>query len=253
MLPGVEMMACPNMAVAPEVMHHVVRVESSYNPYAIGVVGGRLVRQPKNLAEAVSTAQMLEDKGFNFSLGLAQVNRYNLQKYGLNSYQNAFDKCPNLQAGSKILAECYNRLQDWGKAFSCYYSGNSVTGFRHGYVQKIYASMRRDLPMSPMMVNQPAPIAVIGNPTRRPAVGGTKKPATSAAQARVQKRIISERPSGYLLASAAPAPSVSVSQPLPAQAVLVPSNAAVQLPAIARPALPAQSENVSNRDSAFVF
>ena len=68
--------SCTDLAVPHDVMHHVVRVESSGNPYAIGVVGGRLQRQPKNLAEAVATAKMLEQKGFNFSLGLAQVNRY---------------------------------------------------------------------------------------------------------------------------------------------------------------------------------
>lgn len=76
MLPGMELMGCQDLAVPKEVMHHVVRVESSYNPYAIGVVGGRLVRQPRTLDEAVSTARMLEQRGLNFSVGLAQVNRY---------------------------------------------------------------------------------------------------------------------------------------------------------------------------------
>ena len=137
-----ELMNCPSLAVPNEVMHHVVHVESSYNPYAIGVVGGRLARQPKNLSEALATVRMLESRGYNFSLGLAQVNRYNLGKYGLDSYEKAFQACPNLQAGSRILAECYGRSSgDWGKSFSCYYSGNFVTGFRHGYVQKIYASI----------------------------------------------------------------------------------------------------------------
>jgi type IV secretion system protein VirB1 len=139
-----ELMSCPNLAVPRDVMHHVVRVESSYNPYAIGVVGGRLARQPRNLAEAVSTARMLEQRGYNFSLGLAQVNRYNLTKYGLTSYEQAFQPCANLVAGSRILRECYGRSgNDWGKSFSCYYSGDFKTGFRHGYVQKVYASMRR--------------------------------------------------------------------------------------------------------------
>lgn len=145
MLPGMELMGCANLAVPPEVMRHVVRIESSFNPYAIGVVGGRLARQPRNLSEAVSTARMLEREGYNFSLGLAQVNRYNLASYGLHSFERAFDVCPNLQAGSRILAECYQRSsRDWGKAFSCYYSGNFVTGFRHGYVQKVLASWRGD-------------------------------------------------------------------------------------------------------------
>ena len=112
------MFDCPNLAVPMSVMQHVVRVESSQNPYAIGVVGGRLARQPRNLSEAVATARQLEQQGFNFSLGIAQVNRYNLAKYGLSSYQQAFEICPNLKAGSRILNECYNRARDWGKAFS---------------------------------------------------------------------------------------------------------------------------------------
>ncbi|MDQ1092763.1 type IV secretion system protein VirB1 [Xanthomonas sacchari] len=144
MLPGMELLSCPEMAVPAEVMQHVVRVESSHNPFAIGVVGGRLVRQPQNLSEAVATARMLEEKGYNFSLGLGQVNRYNLIKYGLDTYEKAFKTCPNLQAASKILAECYNRSGgNWGKSFSCYYSGNFETGYRHGYVQKVYASINQ--------------------------------------------------------------------------------------------------------------
>lgn len=144
MLPGMELLSCPEMAVPAEVMQHVVRVESSHNPFAIGVVGGRLVRQPQNLSEAVATARMLEEKGYNFSLGLGQVNRYNLIKYGLDTYEKAFKTCPNLQAASKILAECYSRSGgNWGKSFSCYYSGNFETGYRHGYVQKVYASINQ--------------------------------------------------------------------------------------------------------------
>lgn len=137
-----DMMQCQNLSVPMDVMRHVVQVESSANPYAIGVVGGRLVRQPQTLAEAVSTAEMLESRGYNFSVGLSQVNRYNLRKYGINSYAQAFDGCTNLQVGSKILSECQVRAKgDWGSAFSCYYSGNFTTGFEHGYVQKIYSSM----------------------------------------------------------------------------------------------------------------
>ncbi|WP_206413352.1 lytic transglycosylase domain-containing protein, partial [Lysobacter enzymogenes] len=173
MLPGIELTNCTGLAVPHEVMHHVVRVESSFNPYAIGVVGGRLVRQPKTLPEAVATVRMLERRGYNFSIGVAQVNRYNLGKYGLDSYEKAFDVCPNLQAGSRILAECYQRSQDWGKSFSCYYSGNFVTGFRHGYVQKIYASMRKGQAGATEM----GAIAVIDNPK---AGGAAAAPAAYA-------------------------------------------------------------------------
>lgn len=144
-----ELMGCQDLAVPNEIMHHVVRVESAFNPYAIGVVGGRLVRQPRNASEALATARDLEAKGYNFSLGLAQVNRHNLKKYGLSSYEAAFQACPNLRAGARILAECHRRAGgDWGKSFSCYYSGNFVTGFRHGYVQKVMASVKASSPAS---------------------------------------------------------------------------------------------------------
>ncbi len=143
MLPGLELMGCNDLAVPAEVMQHVVQVESSYNPYAIGVVGGHLVRQPESLPEAVATARMLKSRGYNFSLGLAQVNR----------------------AGSRILAECHSRSGgDWGKAFSCYYSGNFETGFRHGYVQKIYASMQASGP-----AQGASAIEVVGKPSRHTA------------------------------------------------------------------------------------
>lgn len=197
MLPGMELMGCQGLAVPTEVMHHVVRVESSYNPYAIGVVGGRLVRQPKNLPEALATVRMLESRGFNFSIGLAQVNRHNLDKYGLDTYEKAFEPCANLSAGSKILAECYQRANgDWGKSFSCYYSGNFSTGFRHGYVQKIYASVRQgrateDTPGAPA-------IEVVGRTARR-TVPVSKHPLYNAAA-----------PAERIAAVESPAPAAAV-------------------------------------------
>jgi type IV secretion system protein VirB1 len=171
LLPGLELANCQDLAVPADVMQHVVRVESSYNPYAIGVVGGRLARQPRSLPEALATVRMLESRGYNFSLGLAQVNRYNLGRYGLSSYVRAFEACPNLQAGARILAECNMRARgDWGKAFSCYYSGDFSTGYRHGYVQKIFASMRAGQ-------DEPAPIPVID---RRRTAHASRKPKPSA-------------------------------------------------------------------------
>jgi type IV secretion system protein VirB1 len=138
------MMGCQDLAVPAAVMRHVVHVESGANPYAIGVVGRRLVRQPQNLEEAVATARTLEAGGYNFSLGIAQVNRVNFDKYGLDLRDKAFDVCSNLSAASRILADCYASAGGhWGKAFSCYYSGNFVKGFEDGYVQRIYDSIRR--------------------------------------------------------------------------------------------------------------
>lgn len=142
MIPGIEALACGQLAVPNEVMAHVVQVESSSNPYAIGVVGGRLLRQPTSLPEAVATARMLEEQGHNYSIGLAQVNRINFARFGLDTPEKGFEVCNNLAAGARILAECLQRHDGvWGDAFSCYYSGNARTGYEHGYVQKIFSAM----------------------------------------------------------------------------------------------------------------
>lgn len=147
---AVDMQACPNLAVPMVLMQHVVNIESAGNPFAIGVVGAHLERQPLNLQEAIATAHMLEDRGYNFSLGVAQINRYNLAKFGLSSYELAFDVCANLSAGSLILSQCYALAgHEWGKAFSCYYSGNLSKGFEDGYVQKIYDSLNRPTASNP--------------------------------------------------------------------------------------------------------
>lgn len=220
MLPGMELMACANLAVPREVMHHVVRVESSFNPYAIGVVGGRLVRQPRSLPEALSTARMLERDGYNFSLGLAQVNRYNLAKQGLGTYEKAFEVCPNLQAGSRILAECFGRSgNSWGKAFSCYYSGNFVTGFRHGYVQKVVSSWRQAAAGTGT-----TPIAVVRTTTGARATG---LPTAAVPSSLVARRVAeaagpavaeSLRPTPEAALARAVAPSINqppLAQPLP--------------------------------------
>lgn len=280
MLPGIELMSCPSLAVPHEVMHHVVRVESSYNPYAIGVVGGRLVRQPRSLPEALATVRMLESKGYNFSLGLAQVNRYNMAKYGLDSYEKAFETCPNLQAGSRILAECYGRSSgDWGKSFSCYYSGNFVTGYRHGYVQKVYASMGAKA--APAADGQA--IAVISKPSRRSVpvsrmplyantrqTAGTQRlPAAGAAPAQVTSRVtmavaappampMAPNPVQISAVPASPAPAASVPQPvapMPVAAMGAVVAAQAPQPVKVQPMAnaPASATAQSQGDQAFVF
>ncbi|CWN75684.1 TPA: lytic transglycosylase domain-containing protein [Neisseria meningitidis] len=123
--------------VHPNTLQAVARVESRFNPYVIGVVRGSLKRQPTNLAEAIATAKSLHAQGKNFSMGLMQVNRYNLAAYGLN-YETVFDPCQNINVGAQILKDCFDRAGGNGqealkKAFSCYYSGNFRFGFRSDF------------------------------------------------------------------------------------------------------------------------
>lgn len=133
--------------VHPKTMAYVVKRESSFNPYAIAVVGGRIARQPRNLSEAVATAQWLKEKNINFSAGISQINVKNFTAKGLDVV-SVFNVCKNLRAGAEILAECHERaVRTKGAggqaaiemAMSCYYSNNFTTGLKHGYVQAIVA------------------------------------------------------------------------------------------------------------------
>lgn len=135
-------------AVHASTAHALVAVESSFNPHAIGVVGGVLDRQPHNQAEALTMARHLKATGWSFSVGLAQINVRNFQRLGLTTAM-AFDPCENLRAMQAVLTECFVQAGPSAQpqtalrqALSCYYSGNAVTGFRHGYVQKVVSATR---------------------------------------------------------------------------------------------------------------
>ena len=143
------------LACAPQVhadtARALVSVESAFNPWAIGVVGGALVRQPRHRAEALATARALQAAGWNFSVGLGQINVGNFERLGL-TVESAFEPCANLAAMQTVLAECFDRASGSAskaedqvalrQALSCYYSGNFATGFRHGYVRRVVAAAR---------------------------------------------------------------------------------------------------------------
>jgi type IV secretion system protein VirB1 len=122
----------------------VVAAESSFNAHAIGVVSGSLERQPRSRGEGVATAKRLQAVGWNYSVGLAQINVRNFKRLGLTA-ESAFDPCVNLGAMQVVLTECFERAARRGadpqhslrQALSCYYSGNFVTGFEHAYVRRV--------------------------------------------------------------------------------------------------------------------
>ncbi|MGN2252091.1 transglycosylase SLT domain-containing protein [Frateuria sp. GZRe12] len=261
-------MSCPHLAVSAGVMEHVIQAESGGNRFAIGIVGSRLERQPRNLGEAIATARMLETKGYDFSLGIAQINRSNLPRYGLSTYEQAFDACANLTAGARILAECYGRSgDDWGKAFSCYYSGNFTTGYRDGYVQRIIASFDVD----PLRTSEP--ITVRPQTTEHPA--GEWAPAARPARAgssayRVPIRSVAMDAAGHALVAAVSKPGPAKPpdrQPLPAPQEPTETTASAFVPRVSGPGGAPSSEptpatsatgsqtapNQETADAAFVF
>ncbi|WP_218831415.1 lytic transglycosylase domain-containing protein [Pseudomonas fragi] len=136
--------------VHPQTLKSLIGNESTYNPYAIGVVDGRLERQPKSLREAVATAERLEREGFRFSVGIGQLLVTNMRALGL-SYAQAFEPCRNLQAISELMVKNYtkaltanpNPQEALRDSLSMYYSGNPVRGYQPdkegdlSYVQKV--------------------------------------------------------------------------------------------------------------------
>ena len=131
----------------------LVHVESAFNPWAIGVVGGSLLRQPRSRGEALATARALQSAGWDFSIGLGQINVRNLKRLGL-TLETGFEPCINLGAMQEVLSDCFTRAYTSGTrskqqalrpALSCYYSGNFVTGFKHGYVDRVVAAATQQL------------------------------------------------------------------------------------------------------------
>lgn len=237
-LPFEKLAAACAPSIHPTTLKAVVTTESSGNPYAIGVVAGRLERQPRSLDEAIATARALERQGFNFSLGLGQVNRHNLARYG-ETYETVFDPCRNLQAGAAILQDCYVRAkkrlgddqQALRAAFSCYYSGNFTRGFRPdqagqpSYVQKVVANATQEVPPIPVVpaVRPQSDSAVAVRPTGRP----TKRPA---AQGQGQA---AATPAPWVIFADAPQPgtqSAAQSQAAPAKEPPAPSSSGQSTP-----------------------
>ena len=210
--------------VPSETLAPIVKVESHFNPYAIGVVGGRLERQPRNHAEAVATAKALETAGLKFSAGIGQVFYGNWAAYGLTA-ETVFDACGNLRASSAIFQSCLTRAKAafpsehvaLQAAYSCYYSNNFSTGFKPdfegqpSYVEKVLASAAE------LQNQQPPEVKPI--PFIPAAQGQAQKPKASPASAEPAPR----KPVG---------PEQVVFDPLPAAA---PAAAARPEPAASEP------------------
>lgn len=130
------------VTVHPDTAQDVARTESSFNPYAIGVVGQSGLF-PATLNDAIAHIEKLKSKGKNYSVGLMQINQSNFSRYGVTARQ-LFDPCTNLSVFEKIITDCYLRGGSLKRALSCYYSGNFDTGQRAesdfsqtSYVQRI--------------------------------------------------------------------------------------------------------------------
>lgn len=151
--------------VAVDTLRAIVKTESAFNPFAIGIVpkpelkevNDELIsRRHDTLESSVALAEDLRAHGYTFAVGLAQINTVHLPGLGL-SLKQAFDPCTNLKAAASILTSCYQRALKVSKdkpralkdSFSCYYSGGFSVGYRHGYVDKVLRNAGIAIPEQP--------------------------------------------------------------------------------------------------------
>lgn len=146
--------------VDPVVAQAIVKTESSFRPFAIGVNKGARLNQPQDYSQAVVSAKKLIGSGGNIDLGLAQINSKNLNWLKL-SVEKAFDPCSNLKAMQTVYNDCYSRAGNSGlgtrmqRAFSCYNTGNMKRGFRNGYVNKVTKNYNELKPIVARAINTP--------------------------------------------------------------------------------------------------
>lgn len=131
--------------VAPTTMVALVKTESKANPWAIGLNGAMLRYQPKSESQAIAWVKYLDKHGYNFDVGLGQINIKNIKKRNIAPEKLINDKCLNLQISGDILTQNYMQAKKstndpqlaLRKALSMYNTGNQYSGFNNGYVNKI--------------------------------------------------------------------------------------------------------------------
>lgn len=183
--------------VSKDTLQALIKTESSMNPLAIAVVGGK-VKQPSTLSDALALVKELESQGSNYSLGLGQINVKNFNRLGVTA-EDMFEPCKNLQASEHILKECFVKAQkeeksegrQLGDALSCYYSGNEKTGYK-GYVQQVVSNADKYA-----SVKIPSIKSVKEELKNRPAVVAV----TTASSASTESIMLNEHAKGSLISS----------------------------------------------------
>ncbi len=129
--------------VAPETVLAIIQTESSGEPFALNVNGGRQPARQTNAADAAATARRYVAAGYSVDLGLGQINSRNMRWLGL-TWETVFDPCTNVAALARVLTTNYNSVKAGRDpqtalrvALSMYNTGSQTRGFRNGYVAKV--------------------------------------------------------------------------------------------------------------------
>lgn len=125
----------------------LVRRESSFNPFAIGLDGRQsLTPQPQSFDEAVEVAERLIQQGISFSAGVGQLHITNIRRFGL-TWRQVFHACTNLSYAQTIFLYYHGQaltagLQGDDAVFAAlrgYNSGNINAAISNNYAAAILA------------------------------------------------------------------------------------------------------------------
>ena len=114
----------------------IAKVESNFNPYAININLEKENRSfyLQNKAIASKFVNYLEKHGYNFDIGICQINIKNIKRFGLSPIE-LLDPCKNIEISARILKELINRHGlSWEAVWR--YNGN------RGYALKIYKELK---------------------------------------------------------------------------------------------------------------
>jgi len=130
-------------SVAPGTVLAIIQTESSGEPFALNVNGGRQPARQNTAADAAATARRYVAAGYSVDLGLGQINSRNMRWLGL-TWDTVFDPCTNVAALARVLTNNYNAVSAGRDpqtalrvALSMYNTGSQTRGFRNGYVAKV--------------------------------------------------------------------------------------------------------------------
>jgi type IV secretion system protein VirB1 len=131
--------------IEPALAARLVKRESSFNPYAIGLDGRAVLKpQPQSLQEAVEVAEKLIKQGQGFSVGMSQLHISNVRRFRI-TWRQAFDPCTNLKFGQSLLQHYHTQAVRAGfsgdaavfVALRGYNSGDIHNPVSNGYAEAI--------------------------------------------------------------------------------------------------------------------
>ena len=125
-----------------QTMASIARVESGFNPYAVGDNTTGQSYMPGTYGEAIRIVSDLISRGHSVDMGIVQVNSLHLRDYGL-SIPQLLAPCTNARIGGVILGDAYARAANvfgpgriaLAHAISAYNTGSLYAGAP--YVRKV--------------------------------------------------------------------------------------------------------------------